>query len=118
MCGKFWKINDERGKEKMTEQKQEDAKKEEEVKPETPIENNDAGNEPQKTALVDGAHTAAERIEAANKKLEELLNRQEDLDAKRRLGGTTEAGGESKTPEETEKEKIEADAKTIVDRFN
>jgi len=46
---------------------------------------------PQNQIIMD-AHTAAERLENANKKQEELIKRQEELHARRVLGGTSEAG--------------------------
>ena len=46
-----------------------------------------------------------ERIEAANKKKEELLEREEKLEALKRLGGESEAGSEpEEEKEETPKE--------------
>lgn len=43
-------------------------------------------------ATIDKANEAAERLERANKKKEELLLREEKLEVNRRLGGTSEAG--------------------------
>ena len=59
--------------------------------------------------LIDNAQSAAERLEKANKVHEELLNRQERLEAEKRLGGSTEAGERIK--EQTEEEKEIAAAK-------
>ncbi len=63
--------------------------KEEESKP---TEDTGEGDKPATTPVIDNANEAAERLEAANKKQEELINKQEELDAKRRLGGGSEAG--------------------------
>lgn len=44
------------------------------------------------TPLIEQANATAERIEAANKKQEELLNRQEEILARQALGGRSDAG--------------------------
>lgn len=50
--------------------------------------------------MIEKAEEQANRIEEGNKKTEELLQRQEVAEAKRMLGGTTEAGTEQvKEPE-------------------
>lgn len=69
--------------------------------------------------LIDKAHAAAQRLEQANKVMEELIKQQRDLDARRILGGQTEAG----KPQEkqlSEQEKIDMENKlafkgTILD---
>ncbi len=61
------------------------------------------GDKPETTNLIEDANSAAERLEKANTKREELLNRQEILIAKQTLGGKSDAGEESKA-EETPKE--------------
>ena len=63
----------------MTEEKQ---KKEEEKEQE--VEN--------KSTMIDKANIAAARLEAANKKQEELLARQEALRVEETLGGKADAG--------------------------
>ena len=56
-------------------------------------------------SLFERTDKAAARIEAGNKKTEELLNRQEELYARQKLGGKASAGQEAKKPkEETPKE--------------
>ena len=52
------------------------------------------------TGLIDSAREQADRVEAANKKHEELLNRQEALDARRALAGKTDAGQVPEKPKE------------------
>ena len=48
------------------------------------------------------------RLEKANEKTEELINRQEALYEQNKLGGTSTAGGETEKPkEETDKEYAE-----------
>jgi len=62
-------------------------------------------NEKKQTNLEKAEELAA-RIEEANKKTEELLERQEKLSAERMLGGRTEAGSapSEKTEAELKKE--------------
>ena len=55
-------------------------------------------NENSSTDLIDKAKEQADRLEAANKKQEELLDRQEQILAKQALGGRSEAG--QRTPEQ------------------
>ena len=52
-------------------------------------------------SLVDNANKAALRLEEANEKREELLDREERLRVEERLSGRTEAGQESKPKEES-----------------
>lgn len=66
--------------------------------------NSGEGDKPKTVGLVEGANVAAERLETANKKQEELLDRQEELMAKQALGGRTEAGQQQEEKEETPKE--------------
>jgi len=68
-------------------------KKPEEVKPkeEKPEE---------KLRVLDEAQKTADRIEAANKKQEELLQKQEEIMAKQMLAGKSEAGQEPEKPKE------------------
>lgn len=61
---------------------------------ETPEVQNTAG-------LIENALKAAERLEAANAKQEELIKRQEMLSARAMLGGKTEAGFSEEKKEET-----------------
>ena len=50
------------------------------------------GDKSESTTLLDKANESAERLEAANAKREELLNRQELMMAKQALGGKSFAG--------------------------
>jgi len=56
--------------------------------------------------LVLEAQNAAQRLEEANAKKEELIKREEELEARRIIGGKSEGGTESprKTDEELKKE--------------
>jgi len=68
----------------------EESNKTEEPEEKEPEALPDAAVEP--IATIDKANEAAERMERANKKKEELLLREEKLEVNRRLGGTSEAG--------------------------
>lgn len=60
------------------------------------------------TPLIDAANAAAERMEKANEEARKILDRQEAIEQRRRLGGGSEAGVESKsgfTEEEKESRK-------------
>ncbi len=57
------------------------------------------------TPLIDVANAVAERIERGNINTAKLLDRQEELDARRALGATADAGAQpKKTEEETDEE--------------
>lgn len=43
-------------------------------------------------SMIEQAQQAAERLEKANKERAELLRREEEMEARRRLGGQTDAG--------------------------
>ena len=58
-------------------------------------------DKPKATSIVEQANLAAERMEAANAKMEELVNRQEEATAKQMLGGRSEAGQPPVEKEET-----------------
>lgn len=66
--------------------------------------------EPEPETLVKEAREAAERLEAANKKSEELIKRQEALAVEKTLGGNSEAGQEPKKLSKDELEIKEARA--------
>ena len=63
-----------------------------EAETEDTIKDSDEGDKPKSRGLIDDANSAAERLEAANKKQEELITRQEEIAAKQLLAGKTEAG--------------------------
>lgn len=59
--------------------------------------------------LIEQAEKAAQRLEHANKVMEELVRRQEAIEARRLLGGQSEAG--VKEPELSKEEKDKMDMK-------
>ena len=75
---------------------------------EDPKDDTGKGSQPKASSLIDGANAAAERLEAANAKTEELVIRFEEVSAKARMAGV-EAGQVIK--EETQEEK---DAKQVT----
>lgn len=79
--------------------------------------NNENNGEREKTdsitSLFDKTNEAVTRQEAANKKTEELLNRQEELYAKQKLGGRSMAG-EQKAPEKPKEETPKEYAKRVM----
>lgn len=81
-----------------------DDKKETQKEPETkevPTPPKEEGDKPKAISPIDAANNAAERMEKANLKHEELLKKSEELEAKKILGGTTEAGVQIPKQEET-----------------
>lgn len=60
-------------------------------------------------SLIEQAEKAAQRLEHANKVMEELVKRQEAIEARRLLGGQSEAG--NKEPELSQAEKDKMDMK-------
>jgi len=68
---------------------------------------------PQETpdSLITKANEAAERLEGANKKLEGLLNRQEEQQVENTLAGTAHAG----TQKQTKEQKQVASAKKMLE---
>lgn len=58
-------------------------------------------------SLIEQAEKAAQRLEHANKVMEELVKRQEAIEARRLLGGQSEAG--HKEPEISQEEKDKMD---------
>ena len=73
---------------------------------------NEEEETPKEKTLYERTNEATERLEAANKKTEENINRQEELYEKQKLGGTTEAG------QPTEPEKKEETNQEYVDRVS
>ena len=81
-------------------------------------ENTNEGNKPESIGLIDRAHEAAERLEQANKKQEELIRREEELAAKRTLGGRADYQGEpEKKVEETPQDYAKKVARGEVNPF-
>ena len=91
------------------EDKIEDEEKKESEGKEAPAADPAKRSKPASTPVIDNANLAAERMENANEKREELITREEALEANKRLDGDAEAG--AKKEEETEDEKWEKDAK-------
>ena len=60
--------------------------------------------ETETTSVIQRAAEAAERLELANKKQEELMNRQEALMAQNLLGGKSAAGSVADKPKELTEE--------------
>ena len=58
-------------------------------------------------SLFEQTNEATDKLAKANEKTEELLNRQEALYEKQKLGGSSEGGKETKPKEETDKEYAE-----------
>ena len=63
-----------------------------------------ANKEPETTPLIEAAKAQADRLEAANKKQEELLQKQEELMSRQTLGGSSNAGEIEVRKEESAKE--------------
>jgi hypothetical protein len=61
-------------------------------------------------SLIEKANKAAARLEEANKVMDALVKRQEQIDARRILGGQAEAGA-PKAPVLSDEEKIKIDMK-------
>lgn len=62
------------------------------------------GDKYETTPLIERARQEREAMDAANKKKEELLDREEAMMAKRALGGESEAGQTSEKPVKTKEE--------------
>jgi len=77
-------------------------KEEEEVESEErPEGESGEGDKPKGTELIDDANLAAKRMEEANKIKKELLDREEELMARKALSGRAEAGTSEVKKEET-----------------
>jgi len=71
----------------------------------TSTDTNAGGDKPQGAEVLDTFNATAERLEKANEKGEELLRGNQELEARKRLGGQSDAGQPSEKPkEETPKE--------------
>lgn len=64
-------------------------------------ENTNDGNKRETTSLIEQANAAAKRLEEANKKKEELLKQEQEIEARRVLGGVTEGGKIEQKKDET-----------------
>ncbi|KKN28673.1 hypothetical protein LCGC14_0851850 [marine sediment metagenome] len=74
----------------MDEPKEKEKGKEKE--PEKPAGDTEEGDKPEIYKPIDDANLAAKRLEDANKERRELLDKEEELLAKRALGGRAEGG--------------------------
>lgn len=82
----------------------EEEQKPKEDKPEDSAKDIKEGDKYETTPVIELARKNAERLEEANKKKEELLDREEQIMAKRALGGEAEAGQVAEVKEETPEE--------------
>ena len=82
----------------------EENQKEEKKPKEDAVKDTDEGDKPEVYKPIDDANLAAKRMEEANKVKAELLNREEDIIAKRTLGGKSEGSTQEVKKEETDKE--------------
>ena len=82
-------------------QKQKPEEKNEEKKSETPVENSNEGSKYETTPIIERAREEREKLDAANDRKEELLNREEILMANNHLAGEGEAGQPPVKKEET-----------------
>ena len=73
--------------------------KTEEKTEEATAENSDDRDDKKDLDIIGRANAAAERLEEANRKTEELISRREKVVAKEILGGTTEGGLQTPKPE-------------------
>lgn len=79
-----------------------------EVKPSEPVKQN---------SLIDKAIAAAERLEAANKRSEELLKNSDDILTRSILGGHSIAGT-TQVKAKTEKETIQEEADEFIKKYS
>ena len=98
----------------MDDEKTEENPKEE--KKEGTEEGAGAGNKYETTPVIERAREEREKLEAANKKHEELLNRQEEIMAKQALGGRAEAGSTPEKPKEISE--VEYAEKALSGEYN
>ena len=56
------------------------------------VANSNIGIQSETVTLIDKANAAAERLEKANARQAELISQQENIEARRMLGGQTNAG--------------------------
>ncbi len=82
-----------------------------EAKPEEPAAADDTAS------YFTKAQELAERVEAANKKTEELVIRQEKVAARMLLSGRAEAGAPQKTTEQIKDDEVQAQVDDALGRF-
>lgn len=83
-----------------------ETKTDKEKEPVNTERDNDNGDKPNEATLINQADKAAERLERANEERKRLIEREEAIEARRRLGGSIEIPKETKKPE-TNKEYVE-----------
>ena len=86
----------------MDEQTKEEPK--EEPKEKQPATDTGEGDKPQAPGLNDGANAAAERLEKATQEMKKENDRQEEITAKRMLGGRSETVPQIPKAPETDEE--------------
>lgn len=79
--------------------------------------NIDGGDKQAAVSPIDEASSILKRMEEANKERRELLDREEKLHARILLSGRGQAGIPTKTPEEIEKENIDAEVKKSLTKY-
>lgn len=89
----------------------------EETKEEPTSEDAGEGDKPKSSSLIERASSAAERLEKANAQTELLVQRQEDLMARRALEGTTDAGKTEKKVEVSPEEYAQKVLKGEINPF-
>ena len=82
----------------MSEEQQEQAK--EETKEQSTSDNTGEGVQPKAVTDLDRADSIAERQKRENDRRENLLQREEALEARRKVGGVTNAGEQAPKPKE------------------
>lgn len=95
------------------EDKKDEKKEEEGKKPEAPEEDSGDGDNSKTHSLIEQANSAAERLEKANKVQEELIRKEEELQARRRLGGET-TGNQKPEKEIDPKERAKKYADSVM----
>lgn len=68
-------------------------------------------------SMLEQAEKIALRIEAASKRAEDAAARQEAIAARIMLSGRADAGSKSKTQEQTDEEKVNADVEAALKRY-
>jgi len=79
-----------------------------EEKTEETAENDDEGSESTTTPLIKSANTAADRLKAENDRREKILKREEELQARRALGGESSGTPNDEKPKEETPEEYAA----------
>lgn len=84
----------------------EEIKKPKEEKQKDTESDSDKGNKYETTPLIERARVEREKLDEANKKKEELLNREEAIMSRKELGGGSEAGQAHVEKKETDEEYV------------